>query len=97
MAIRGRGAGPCGIRAAERSAGHRRPVLPEDIGNAVEPGAVAHSETIAPSLRHLDQFQPLHIRPRDIRGLGPVSPEHHRHAPLRVVAGGIVVASDLLA
>jgi hypothetical protein len=39
----------------------------------------------------------LHVRPRDIRGLRPVAAEHHRHAPLRVVAGGIVVAADLLA
>jgi len=48
-------------------------------------------------LRHLHQFQPLHVRPRDIRRLRPVATEHHCHAPLRVVAGGILVAADLLA
>ena len=63
---------------------------------------VAHSETVrqvpanAPS-RHLHEFQPLHIGPRQIRGLRPRAAEHHHHAPLRAVAGGIVVASDLLA
>ena len=49
------------------------------------------------SLGHLHKLQTLHIRPRDVRGLRPVPPEHHRHAPLRIVAGGIVVAADLLA
>jgi hypothetical protein len=48
-------------------------------------------------LRHLHQFQPLHVRPRDIRSLRPVATEHHRHASLRAVSGGIVITADLLA
>jgi len=28
--------------------------------------------------------------------LRPIAPKHHRHTPLRVVAGRIVVAADLL-
>ena len=48
-------------------------------------------------LRHLLQLQPRHVRPHDTRGLPSRAAEHHRHAPLRVVAGGIVVAADLLA
>jgi hypothetical protein len=48
-------------------------------------------------LRYLHQFEALHVRLRDVRRLRPRAAEHHRHAPLRVVAGGIVVAADLLA
>lgn len=46
--------------------------------------------------RNFDQFQRWQVGSRDVRGLGPIPTEHHRHAPLRVVPAGIVIAADLL-
>ena len=48
-------------------------------------------------LGHLDEFQSLNICPRHVRCLRPVAAKHDRHAPLGIIAGGIVVAADLLA
>jgi hypothetical protein len=45
----------------------------------------------------LNELQGLHVRPCDVRGLRPVAAERHRHAPLRIAAGRIVVAANLLA
>jgi len=49
------------------------------------------------ALRNLHKFQPLDVRPRDIRRLRPGAAKYDRRAPLRVVAGRIVIAADLLA
>src|ERR1017187_754579 len=54
-------------------------------------------EVDSTSLSNLGKLDSFHVRPRDIRSLGPVSAKHHRRAPLRVVAGGIIVAANLLA
>ena len=45
---------------------------------------------------HRQLISPCTFVPRDIRRLCPVATKHDRHAPLRVVAGGIEVAADLL-
>ena len=60
------------------------------------PATLAAQCDILP-LRHLHQFQPLHVRARDVCGLRPVAPERHRDAALRITARRIVVAADLLA
>ena len=57
----------------------------------------ARADGLLHALRHLHQFLPLHVRPRDVRCLRPVAAKHDRHAALRVAARGIVVAADLLA
>jgi len=74
--------------------------LPPGVGARAralqEHPALVGLEQSCTQLRHFDEFQPLHVRPRDVRGLRPVAPEHDHHATLRVVACGIVVAADLL-
>ena len=57
---------------------------------------VANAKHLAEPLRHLHEIKARDVGAADVRRFGPVPSEHHRHAPLRVVASRIVVAANLL-